>query len=630
MSKLKPGATIGPFPYRIVQQLGAGSGNMSEVYLATVGHSTDQERASHVVIKISKALDEHKDFFEDTISNEAERLRKLDHRGVVRILPIQTDHRMRAQAYSARASGLPDNPWFLVLEHLTGNSLADLLHNYKQLDIALTIDIIRKVAQTLEYLHYNDLVHLDLKPENILFRRPLELGGRVEPVLIDFGIARTTGQAGLEGRTLHYAPPERILSNRGNAPPETLPRPAPSMDIYSLGVVFYQMLAGRRPFEGRTPRSISSAILEGKPTHPSKYASLIWPKLDELVMQMLHRDPNQRPTAGELVEQLGHLRAKPPYQDTTVQPGKALKISGQQPRKPFAKVGKVATWLLLLLLLLLGSGAAISYAQTGQIGLPTPAQLHSWPIAVGQRLASLSNALFMAPAEPAARVVVEPTQPPSPTAEQAAAVAPPGVTQTATLTATATVVLPTASPTPTWTPTVTPTPKPPTSTPVPDAPAQVSTATQSAATPVVVAPTATALSTQRPTSTPAPENTVAPTSTPVDTPTAKPTQPPQRTVTLLTPPDGTQGNQTETFSWQSNFTLPKGHEYEVVFWRVNEQPLQDGRGWAGTTSNTTITTNLTKQGAPQETYYWGVLLVQTAPYKRVQYLGGNWQYILTQ
>lgn len=636
MSRLKAGSSIGPFPYRIIKQLGAGSGNMSDVYLSTVGDS--ENSSSFVVIKISKAQQDHSEFFEDTIFNEAERLRKLDHRGVVRILPIQTDNRMRVQPYSARASSLPGNPWFLVLEHLVGDSLADVLQNYKQLDIALAVEITRKIAQTLEYIHYNDLVHLDLKPENILFRRPLENGGRVEPVLIDFGIARNTGQAGLEGRTLHYAPPERVLTNRGNAPPETLPRPSPAMDIYSLGVVFYQMLAGRRPFEGRTARSISSAILEGKPTNPSKYSNLIWKELDDLVMEMLNRDPIRRPTAGELVERLDDLRSQPAYQLPTSPSGQSVQISSVRRRSSVAKMGRAVAMLALLILLVIGGTEAYTYSQTGALWKPTAAELQSLPATSLATIQSLFETII--PAQPNPPVIAAEADETTPTAIVEAAatesqsVAPVvAAVEEVSETETPFVEEPSATPIPTYT--APPTPSP-TRTPSP-------TVTRSTSTPVAAISLPTA--TKPPSATkPAKVSTAVPTHTttatkaaytptptvkapsPKATDTARP-QPPDLSVTLLSPASNTIGQGKETFSWKPKFKLAKGQAFELVFWRGNEDPMVSGKGWLGTTTTTSIRGDLLKV-APTESYLWGILLVQANPYKRIAYLGGGWKYIL--
>lgn len=617
MSKLKAGSTIGPFPYRIVKQLGAGSGNMADVYLATVG--APEMTTSLVVIKISKAQDEHREFFEDTIFNESERLRKLDHRGTPRILPIQTTNKMRVQPYAARASNLTDNPWFLVLEYLVGGSLADVLQEHKQLDIGLAIEITRKIAQTLEYLHANDLVHLDLKPENILFRRPLAAGGNVEPVVIDFGIARNTGQEGLEGRSLLYAPPERVLNNRGNAPPETLPRPSPAMDIYSLGVVFYQMLAGRRPFEGRTQRSISSAILEGKPTRPSKSSHLIWKELDDLVMEMLNRDPIQRPTAGELVERLAALSSQPAYSGPPSTSGQSVQIAAISPRRRFALLRKSLA-VLTLLLILIGGGEAYAYFQNGALWLPTQTELQAAPTTLVElALGGLRGLVGNSPNPPspvADLPLVTPTVALLPTAT--AISAPIIIAATATSVSTEEVATssPTATATPTQTPTrtVTPKPKVPTSTPVA----------------AIVLPTSTAIPptpTKAVTATPMPVHTATKTPLP---PTPRPVAPPpiQRTVTLLSPPSKIRGTGKDTFSWQANFALEKGQAFELIFWRNGEDPFVSGKGYFGTTTNTSISGNL-RAFVSTDTYVWGVLLVKTTPkYERIAYLGGDWSYVL--
>jgi serine/threonine protein kinase len=299
MPTLSWGSDIGNFPYHIQERLNTGQGAMSEVYLATVGKPTEQEPAPPlVVLKIARVLDKHGKFYHVALDNEVERLRRLKHPGIVRIYPIRREG-IPNLPYMAR-SGLEGQPWFSVMEYLPGGSLADLIERNKQLEIGLALEIARSLAATLDYLHSRGQVHLDIKPENILFRSD-PLGERVEPVLIDFGIARDAGQSGLTAATVRYSPPERLQATRHSTMPrELVARPHPSMDIYSLGLVLYYMVAGCVPFQGRNAQTVTSAILEGNPTSPSTYQPTLPHELDELILKAIHKDPAERPTAEEL------------------------------------------------------------------------------------------------------------------------------------------------------------------------------------------------------------------------------------------------------------------------------------------------------------------------------------------
>ncbi len=311
MSELAEGSTIGPYPYRIIRRLGHKQGNMAEVYLAAVGDNPDPNQVNVVVVKITRVDEEHGDFFRATLENEVERLRRLKHPGIVRLYPVQKTG-LRNLPYMAQTS-LPTRPWFSVMEYLAGGSLANLLEVQKQLDIGTALEIARSLASTLDYLHNLNQVHLDIKPENILFRESLQPGHEPQPVLIDFGIARTVGQAGLEAGTLQWSPPERIRYVRGDKPPELTVRPQPSMDIYALGMVLYTIIAGRLPFADRTRKGITTAILDGHPTAPSRYQPLVQRELDELILMMIAPDPAQRPTADAVARTLEDLAIRLNY-----------------------------------------------------------------------------------------------------------------------------------------------------------------------------------------------------------------------------------------------------------------------------------------------------------------------------
>lgn len=302
------GTRIGPYPYEIVKAIGDDRGNMSEVYLASVPAAQEKQDPSLVVLKIARTDEAFSAFLSQTVDNEVERLRRLKHPGIVRIFPIQRTGSIPNLAYTAKAIALPGQPIFEVMEHLSGGGLSDLIE-VGPLDIGMALEIGRSIAATLDYLHSRGQVHLDLKPDNILFRKRAAIGEQVEPVLIDFGIARDIDQAGLEARTAQYAPPERM---RQDQPPEMV-RPQPSMDVYALGVILYEMLTGQIPFKGRSRSSLTSEIVRGEIRAPSRMRREVNQDLDHLVAQLLSKDPTQRPTAEQAAIRMEDIAVRGNY-----------------------------------------------------------------------------------------------------------------------------------------------------------------------------------------------------------------------------------------------------------------------------------------------------------------------------
>ena len=644
MAKLKQGAKIGPFPYRIVKTLGGGRGNMADVYLASIGEDDQADATRMVVIKISKAHSDHQEFFEDTIYNEAERLRRLNHPGIVRLLSIKLDSNMRNLPYRARADALPGKPWFLVLEYLSGGALDELLKREKKLDVGQALEIASDVAGTLDYLHRKNQVHLDIKPENILFRQPIRPGWPAAPVLIDFGISRHVGQKGLEAGTLYYIPPERVAVQKNGQAPERFASPQPAMDVYSLGVVLYQMLTGHRPFEGRTDKRISSAILESNPTMPSHYREELAPELDALVLKTMAKEPNDRPNAGDLALQLQELAgryryATPPAIPPRKPPGTVDPTGESNPRRPIrgALMGMLGVAILVAVLFSMTQpGISGSWKTTLDAMLSNIPRRGGGPITLAQT---------DTPTPPPTRTNTPTPTPPTPTStpvpdrRTAGAEQPTGaVAMAAKSTDTPTA---TATRTPTRTPTV-----PPTSTPVPAKRKTPRTPTRTPTRKPTHTPTRTRLPAASATSTPATRKKPTPTHTPRPTATprkigARPTAAPKPTATPRPPAPAQAGIPADAkawgfwpgdqasvhgrveFRWTANFSPSPGQAFEAVFWRRGEDAMRDGKGWGGVTQGNSITLNWDKLDVAKDTYFWGVLLVTTDPYRRLKYLGGG-------
>ena len=97
----------------------------------------------------------------------------------------------------------------------------------------------------------------------------------------------------------------------------------------------------------------------------------------------------------------------------------------------------------------------------------------------------------------------------------------------------------------------------------------------------------------------------------------------QASVSLLSPADGYTGSGAITFSWATEYTLQENQAFEPVFWRAGGDPMRDGRGYGGATRGSSLTINWNGLDIAQDGYQWGVLLVETNPYKRLHYMGGD-------
>ena len=268
---------------------------MSAVYLAT---RADDAYSKKVAVKVVR---HGGDLFGLKQRFRAERqiLASLDHPGIARLLDGGT---------------MPDGRPYLVMEHIEGAPL-DRYCDERGLGVDARVDLFRQVCAAVQYAHQNLVVHRDLKPSNIL------VTGDGVPRLLDFGIAKLlddaaapAGDPTLTGQRLmtpQYASPEQV---RGG--PITT-----ATDVYSLGVVFYQLLAGRLPYPSgaTTAGELERAVMEHDPLPPSavvdepKARRKLRGDLDNIVMTALRKEPQRRyATVGLLAEDLRRYRERLP------------------------------------------------------------------------------------------------------------------------------------------------------------------------------------------------------------------------------------------------------------------------------------------------------------------------------
>ena len=402
-ASIKEGDRIGP--YRVVKIFPHHRGGFAQV---AVGMRDDAE-GGEVLVSLKIARTDGKpgdDTFTRALSNEVETLRRLKHPGIVRIYPIKVDN--RRYSFMARATTIPGQPWYFVMEYLAGGSVEDMIKQHGALNPALAAEIAQQMSMALDYMHARGYAHLDVKPNNVLFRRPVTPGELPEAVLIDFGSAQKhERRAEVEAGALVYLPPERLRVMIGDKPPESVTDKS-AADIYAVGVTLYRMLTGQLPFSGRR-NQVTTAILNETPTRPHQYNMELrhYRELDELVMQMLDKRPERRPSAQEVATRLDQIVPPPRF-------GSASAFQDLTRLDEQSKGGGKG-WLALALALL-----ALLIIESAILAMNWPLPNMPWPVSTSIQRARATVAPTSAPVQTIAPTKAPPTPtpvPPTPTPE---------------------------------------------------------------------------------------------------------------------------------------------------------------------------------------------------------------------
>lgn len=289
-TKLSAGTKVGE--YQILDCI--GEGGMGTVYSAV--HPIIGKK---VAIKVLSArLAKNKNAARRFVL-EARAVNDIQHPGLVDIFSF---------------GRLTDGRHYYVMEFLEGRNLGDVLRERVRLPAREVIPVFLEVGRVLVAVHAKGIVHRDLKPENILLLSGGPAGGH-KVKLVDFGLAKllegvpaqlseTSPQtaAGVNVGTPHYMSPEQCQGHKVDA----------RSDLYALGVLMYESLTGRLPFDGRSPVDIWQAHVEKMPRPPIDLApKMVTPALNELILRLLAKRPDERfQSAGEFCGALEGLTAE--------------------------------------------------------------------------------------------------------------------------------------------------------------------------------------------------------------------------------------------------------------------------------------------------------------------------------
>ncbi|WP_433546617.1 protein kinase domain-containing protein [Streptomyces sp. CA-294286] len=283
-----------------------GEGGMASVYLAY-----DSALDRQVAIKTLHTELGREAAFRERFRREAQAVAKLSHPNIVSVFDTGEDTVLYAGSAAAGEAPMP----YIVMEYVEGDPLGSVLaadiqrHGAMPADKALKIT--SDVLAALETSHEMGLVHRDIKPGNVMMTK------RGVVKVMDFGIARamqsgvtSMTQTGMVVGTPQYLSPEQALGRGVDA----------RSDLYSVGIMLFQLLTGRLPFEADSPLAIAYAHVQEEPVAPSSINRTIPPAVDALVARALKKNPNERfPSAAAMADECARVL-------TTVQPGAAPAI----------------------------------------------------------------------------------------------------------------------------------------------------------------------------------------------------------------------------------------------------------------------------------------------------------------
>jgi len=272
MPEITPGTVIAN-RYTVGDRL--GSGGMADVYL-----THDSELGRNVALKVLHRRFSDDPGFVDRFRLEAQSAAGLQHPNVVSVFD----------------RGDWDGTSWIAMEYLPGTTLKEVIRNDAPLDPARATRIALQVSQAVAFAHRAGVVHRDIKPQNVM------IGPDDRATVTDFGIARA-GAAGVTEAgsilgTAHYISPEQAQGQDAG----------PQADVYSIGIVLYEMLTGRVPFDAESPVAIAMQQVTAEPPPPSATVPGIPTDLEALTLQCLAKDPIIRPAgADELVVRLDSI-----------------------------------------------------------------------------------------------------------------------------------------------------------------------------------------------------------------------------------------------------------------------------------------------------------------------------------
>lgn len=321
--------------YRLMRRLGSGG-------LGTVYEAIHEHQGNKVAIKVLSSNHSSPAYLRLILSEQAALTQLAAVPGIV-----------RTHEWGQLPTGAP----YLVMELVEGTSLADRLRAQGALAPRAAVSIIRQLAISCALAHEKGIIHRDLKPSNVILRPDVEGAGVERTVLLDFDIAKVpllekwsdeTARSGEVLGTVKYMSPEQCQSIKSAGP---------LSDVYSLGVLFYELLTGKLPHQMESATTIQRLVarLNEDPTPVYQHKPDIPKRLGSFVHKMLSEHPMDRPTMAQIVQEMDELLASenlevPPKRELSVPPPIAEPADPHGAVRSALRKQVVLVWALLIAL----------------------------------------------------------------------------------------------------------------------------------------------------------------------------------------------------------------------------------------------------------------------------------------
>jgi eukaryotic-like serine/threonine-protein kinase len=309
--------------YRIIDRV--GSGGMADVYCAE-----DTQLGRKVALKLLYRRFAEDSEFVERFRREASSAAGLQHPNVVQVFD----------------RGEWDGTYYIAMEFLEGRNLKQVVRDHGALEPAAAVDIVLQILKAARFAHRRGIVHRDIKPHNVI----VDDEGRAK--VTDFGIARAGAsdmtETGSIMGTAQYLSPEQAQGRPVDA----------RSDLYSIGIVLYELLTGALPFDAESPVTIALKQVSEDPVPPAQLNPRVPPALDAVVMRALRKDPAERhQSADELIAALEDAMAAPgARRDAAVFVAEdPVAVLEEEDRRNWRRIGAIALVVLALAALAVGA-----------------------------------------------------------------------------------------------------------------------------------------------------------------------------------------------------------------------------------------------------------------------------------